>query len=389
MRLANAALTFLAQRYARYLAALYTPRRKCLVLDLDNTLWGGVIGEDGLGGIELGHSGIGLAYREFQMAILALHQRGVILAIASKNNRDDALAAIKAHPDMILRPEHFAALEIHWQDKAQSIVRISERLNIGLDSLVFWDDNPVERGIVRDQIPDVLVPDVPSDPSEYVRCLVDLPCFDTLTLTAEDQRRGQMYREQAERDSFLGETVQGVNGSELDAYYASLEMVVDISAANDVSIPRIAQLTQRTNQFNLTTRRYSEADVRALSRDHAWRVYTLSLRDRFGDLGLVGAAMVHTQPDAWELDTFLMSCRALGRRVEEAFAAFLVRAAMTDGKPLQGVFVPTKKTAPIQEMLERHGWLREEIPGGEHQLRVKIAPLDIPSWLRVRLPEES
>jgi FkbH-like protein len=387
MRLANASLPLLAQAYARFFAALYTPRRKCLVLDLDNTLWGGVIGEEGLGGIDLGHSGVGLAYREFQMAILALQRRGVILAVASKNNPDDALAAIKTHPDMVLRLEHFAALEIHWQDKSQSLKRIAERLNIGLDSIVFWDDNPMERGMVRDQVPDVLVPEVPTDPSDYASFLLDLACFDTLSLTPEDQRRGQMYREQAERDSFLEESARGARGAELDAYYSSLEMIVEIAVADDFSIPRIAQLTQRTNQFNLTTRRYSDADVRARCNDRTWRVYTLSLRDRFGDLGLIGAAMLQSAPEAWELDTFLMSCRALGRRVEEAFAGYLVRVAMAEGKPLRGVFVSTKKTAPIREMLERHGWLREPIPGGS-ELRVELTPLEIPSWLHVRVPED-
>ena len=386
MRLANASLSILAQAYARYLAAAHTPRRKCLVLDLDNTLWGGVIGEDGLGGIQLGHSGVGLAYREFQLAIHALYRRGVILAVASKNNPDDAMAAIQNHPDMVLRPEHFAALEIHWQDKSQSVKRIAERLDIGLDSLVFWDDSPMERGMVRSQVPDVLVPEVPADPADYVACLRGLTCFDTLTLTAEDQRRGQMYREQAERDTFLDASTRSATGSALDAYYTSLEMIVEIAAASEVSIPRIAQLTQRTNQFNLATRRYSEADVRARSVDRAWRVYTLSLRDRFGDLGLIGAAMLHANADAWELDTFLMSCRALGRRVEEVFAAYLVRAA---GKPVHGVFVPTKKNQPIREMLDRHGWIRGELPGPEPRFRVELTPLDMPSWLRVRTPEDS
>jgi FkbH-like protein len=384
MRLANASLPLLAQAYANQLAAASTPRRKCLVLDLDNTLWGGVIGEDGIAGIELGHSGVGLAYREFQMAILALYRRGVILAVASKNNPADALAAIESHPDMVLRAEHFAVLEIHWQDKHESIKRVAERLDIGLDSFVFWDDNPMERGMVRSMLPDVLVPEVPTEPSDYARFLRGLTCFDTLSLTVEDQRRGQMYREQAARDTFLE---QSSSGGSLDDYFASLEMVVQIDKASDVSIPRIAQLTQRTNQFNLTTRRYTDTEVRARASDPAWRVYTLSVRDRFGDLGLIGAAMLHAGDDAWELDTFLMSCRALGRRVEETFAAYLVRVAGDAGKPLHGVFVPTKKTAPIREMLDRHGWIRGD--AGHGQLRVELTPLDIPRWLRVQLPEGS
>lgn len=376
MRLASASLPILARAYARYLAALHTPRRKCLVLDLDNTLWGGVIGEDGMGGIQIGHTGVGLAFREFQLAILALYRRGVILALASKNNPDDALAAIASHPDMVLRPEHFAATEIHWQDKASSVRRLAERLNIGLDSLVFWDDSELERGMMRDQVPEVLVVDVPADPSDYARAALDLPCFDALSLTAEDQRRGQMYREAAERDSFLEESTRGAGAGALDAYYASLEMVVHIDPATDVTIPRIAQLTHRTNQFNLSTKRYSEAEIRTKSKDAAWRVYGMSLRDRFGDLGLIGAALLEVGADAWQLDTFLMSCRALGRRVEDAFAAHLAREALAAGKPLHGAFVPTKKNAPMREMLDRLGWLH----GESH---VEVMPLEIPSWLRV------
>jgi FkbH-like protein len=384
-RLARSALAVLASAYARYLAALQLPRRKCLVLDLDNTLWGGVLGEDGLGGIQLGHSGLGLAYREFQMAILALYHRGIILAIASKNNEADALEALRNHPDMVLRPEHFAAHEIHWTEKSESIKRIADKLNIGIDSLVFWDDSPMERGMVASQLPDVLVAAVPDDASDYARCLRELACFDALSLTSEDQNRGRMYREQVERDSFLEKAETGAPESpqSLDAYYASLEMTIQIDAATDVAIPRIAQLTQRTNQFNLSTRRYTEAEIRTRVADPAWRVYGLSLRDRFGDLGLVGAALMREDAHAWDLDTLLMSCRALGRRVEEAFAAHLLGVAASTGKPLGGVFIPTKKNAPIREMLERHGWIREQLSEPEPQYRIEVTSITSPTWLRI------
>jgi FkbH-like protein len=393
MRLASPSLPLLAAAWARHLAALYNPRRKCLVLDLDNTLWGGVLGEDGPGGIQLGHSGIGLAYREFQMAALALASRGVLLAAASKNNVDDVLPVLRDHPDMVLRPEHFACLEIHWQDKPESLRRIAEKLNIGRDSLVFWDDNPLERGMVKSQLPEVLVPEVPEDPSEYAQFLRGLTCFDALTLTKEDRSRGKMYREQVERESFLA---QGTPQS-LDDYYASLEMVATIEPATETSIPRIAQLTQRTNQLNLTTRRYTEADLRARAADPSCRVYGLSLRDRFGDLGLIGAAVLQEREGEWELDTFLMSCRALGRRVEEAFATHLAEVAAQTGKPLRGVFLPTKKNAPMRELLERNGWLVEDAgapqarrpavvparPGEPEGHPVVVTALPRPSFLRV------
>ena len=310
------------------------------------------------------------------MAVLSLYRRGVILAIASKNNVADAMEALQSHPDMVLRPEHFAAMEIHWNEKSESVKRIAERLNIGIDSLVFWDDNPMERGMVKSQVPDVLVPEVPVDPSEHAAFLRGLGCFDTLTLTAEDQARGRMYREQAERDSFFEQTTKATGEQTLDAYYASLEMVVHIEAAQSMAIPRIAQLTQRTNQFNLTTRRYTDAEIRAKVDDPEWRVYTLSLRDRFGDQGLIGAAILRAGSPVWDLDTFLMSCRALGRRVEETFASFLVGVAAAEGKPLHGTFIPTKKNAPIRELLDRHHWLLDE-------QRVELTQLPIPSWLQL------
>ena len=379
MRLGAAALPLLANAYARYVEALFTPRRKCLVLDLDNTLWGGVLGEDGAGGIQLGHSGVGLAYREFQMAILALYHRGIILAAASKNDAADALSVLRDHPDMVLRPEHFACVEINWNDKPGNIERIAEKLNIGRDSLVFWDDSPMERGMVKSQLPEVLVPEVPADASEYAMFLRRMTCFDVLSLTREDQSRGRMYREQAERDSFLSQEAP----RSLDDYYASLEMVVTIERATDVSAPRIAQLTQRTNQLNLTTRRYTEAEVRARAADPSWRVVGLSLRDRFGDLGLIGAAMLHEGPEEWELDTFLMSCRALGRRVEETFASHLAEIAAETGKPLRGVFLPTKKNAPVRELFVRNGWFLDDLAREEPSYRVQVTTLGRPSFLRV------
>lgn len=376
MRLAAGSYPLLAALYARCLGALLTPRRKCLVLDLDNTLWGGVLGEDGLGGIQLGHSGVGLAFREFQMAILALSRRGILLAAASKNNLADAVEALRDHPDMVLRPEHFACLEINWSDKPESLRRVAQRLNIGLDSLVFWDDSPLERGMVGSQLPEVLVPEVPADPSDYAAFLLAMPCFDVLRLTAEDQARGQMYREQVARDAFLDAAAP----TTLDSYFASLEMVVAFEAATPASIPRIAQLTQRTNQLNLTTRRYTEAEVAAWAGDPTSRVLGLSLRDRFGDLGLVGAAMMRERALDWELDTFLMSCRALGRRVEEAFAAHLASLAGETGKPLRGVFVPTRKNQPTREFLERHGLLA---PGPAEAQPIEVTGVGTPPWLRV------
>jgi FkbH-like protein len=329
MRLGRAGLARLVDLYQRYLAALLMPRRKVLVLDLDNTLWGGVLGEDGVDGIAIGQEGIGLAYREFQLAIRALTRRGVVLAIASKNNTDDAWDVIDRHPEMVLRRRDFACAEIHWSPKSESLPRIAQQLNLGLDSFVFWDDEPREREIVRSQHPAVLVPEVPADPSDYARALLELSCFDVLSLTDEDRQRGEMYRQEADRQQWL----EAATPSDLSEFYCSLNMKVTIARPDDFGVARFAQLTQRTNQFNFTTRRYTEGDLRATVADPSCGLYTVSLEDRFGKLGVVGAAIVERGNDAWHLDAFLMSCRALGRGVEDAFLATLVAEA-TQGKDL-------------------------------------------------------
>ncbi len=215
MRIGRKGLELLASLYTRYISAALLPRRKCLVLDLDNTLWGGVIGEDGVQGIAIGQEGIGLAFREFQLAIKAIAQRGVILAIASKNNPADVFEVLDNHPEMVLRRQDFACIEVHWNPKSESLARIAKQLNIGLDSLVFWDDEPREREIIRDQTPLVLIPEVPSDPSAYAEALFNLECFDVLNLTEEDRRRGEMYRQDISRQQLLGQYAAGEFGGVL------------------------------------------------------------------------------------------------------------------------------------------------------------------------------
>lgn len=379
MRLTRTALNLLAQQYARYIAAQLTPRRKCLVLDLDNTLWGGVVGEDGLSGIELGHEKVGLAFREFQMAVLALAQRGVILAICSKNNPNDALAVLREHPDAVLRPEHFACMEINWEPKSENLRLIAQRLNIGLDSLVFWDDSPVEREIVSQHLPEVLVVDVPDDPSEYAVRLLNLECFDILSLTDEDQRRGEMYRQQAQRQDYL----QQSESVSLEEFYTSLAVKVQIERATEFTLPRIAQLTQRTNQFNFTTRRYSENEVQILASDRNYHLYSLQLQDRFGDLGIVGAAVIRDELGYWHLENFLMSCRALGRNVEDAFFAYLVSQAENHGSILTGIFKPTAKNAPSRAFLAKYNIAPPDNWEGDWKFKVPNGLVAQPTWIEI------
>jgi FkbH-like protein len=383
MRLGRAGTAQLAKLYLRYLSALLLPRRKVLVLDLDNTLWGGVLGEDGIDGIAISHEGIGLAFREFQLAILALAQRGIVLAIASKNNPADAMEVLEHHPEMVLRRRDFACVEIHWNPKSESLPRIAQQLNLGLDSFVFWDDEPREREIVRTQHPTVFVPDVPADPSDYARALLDLECFDVLNLTAEDWQRGEMYRQEADRQQWL----TAASPADLGEFYRSLNMVVSVAVPDTYAVPRFAQLTQRTNQFNFTTRRYSEGDIRSMLADPMRRLYTVSLKDRFGELGVVGAAIICQSADAWQLDTFLMSCRALGRGVEDAFLAMLVAEAEQSKTKLIGEFITTKKNAPALQFLQRIGATLRPIDDLRHTFELKPSLIHCPSW--ITLLEES
>jgi FkbH-like protein len=380
IRLSHEAIGKLAELHALYLATLLQARKKCLVLDLDNTLWGGIIGEDGMSGIQLGQSGLGLAFREFQMAILSLFGKGVILAISSKNNPEEVQQVFSEHSEMVLGWEHFAASEINWEDKATGIERLAKRLNIGLDSMVFLDDNPVERELVRMRLPEVMVPELPADPSAYASFLLGLDCFYTLRLTDEDRQRGVLYRQQAEREAFLSQTPV----SSLEDYYSMLEMVVTLREADAAISARVAQLTQRTNQFNLTTRRYSERDILAMMADPRWRLFALDLEDKFGTYGTVGLAIVYQDGKAWQLDTFLMSCRALGRAVEEAFLWYVALQAESAGASLSGTFVPTKKNKPAEAFLQRNGLLPESLEDGEHAFEVRSDALAKPDWLTIK-----
>ena len=278
----------LASEYANFIAARWGAVRKCIVLDLDNTLWGGVIGEDGMTGIQLGHEGIGLAFVDLQRELLNLRQKGILLAICSKNNPEDAYEVIRKHPAMILREGHFAAVEINWNDKAENICEIARRLNIGADSLVFIDDSPVERERVREAIPEVAVPEWPQDPCESKRALgrVAGEYFLKFDISGDDRRRGEMYHAQAERER-LAESA-----GNLEDFFRSLQMKITIGGADLETLPRVTELTQKTNQFNLTTRRYTEPELAAISANEGYRIYWLKLEDRFGPNGIVGVLIL-------------------------------------------------------------------------------------------------
>jgi FkbH-like protein len=375
----------LSEEYAAFAAALKGRNRKCLVLDCDNTLWGGIVGEDGLSGIKLGPTHPGSAYVDFQATVLDLYHRGVLLALNSKNNDADAMSVFSDHPHCLLKPEHFASRRINWQDKATNLREIASELNIGIDSLVFLDDNHVERDYVRQALPEVLVVDLPQEPAYYRRTLAGLRCFDTLTLTDEDRHRTMLYHREAQRSELKRES------GGLDQYLRSLEMVISFGYADEAMIPRIAQLTQKTNQFNVTTRRYSEEDIRRMAADTGWLVCWARLRDRFDDNGLIAVAIVAFSGQSARIDTLLMSCRVIGRGVEQALLAHLcVVAEARQCSRLLGEFLPTAKNGQVADLFQRSGFSPPEGEDGRFwSLALDGLLPRAPDWFReIKLEEE-
>lgn len=379
--IANGMLANLSQEYMKYFRALSGLTKKCLVVDLDNTLWGGVIGEDGIDGIQLGPNYPGSAFVEFQRVILDLYRRGVILAVASKNNPADVDAVFLHHQFMLLRKEHFTEMEIHWEPKSDSLRRIAKRLNIGLEHMVFADDNPAECEQVRRELPMVTVILLPRRPELLAETLCAEGLFDTLGLSDEDRRRGQLYLQRAQ-----AETMRSAS-SNIKDYYRDLDMELSLARVDEASLARAAQLTQKTNQFNLTTNRYSEAELAGRMTDPDWVAMTVGVRDRFGDNGIVGVMMARAVEDRLDIDTFLLSCRVIGRTVESAMLASLCDAAKERGlRKLSGRVVPTEKNMPVRDLFAKHGFskLQEDESGSTAwELDLDCGQVQRPSWFRV------
>jgi FkbH-like protein len=368
-----------AEMLGRLLGAIRGRARKCLVLDLDNTIWGGAIGDDGLDGIVLGRgSAAGEAFLSVQRYALALRERGVILAVCSKNDEATARSALREHPEMLLREDHIAALRANWSGKPANLMAIADALNIGLDALVVLDDNPAERAAIRAALPTVAVPELPGDPSHYADRLAAAGYFESVGFSDEDAGRAGAYAADTRR------AVVRESAHDVDAYLASLGMAIRFAPFDARGRPRIVQLVNKTNQFNLTTRRYTDAEIAGLASDPAAFTLQVRLEDRFGDLGMIGAVVCRAEEGAaWEIDTWLMSCRVLGRRVEEAVLARLVEEARRGGvKRLLGRFVPTAKNAVVREHYDRLGFvlLGEDGAGG------RFYALEIGAYKRPDLP---
>ena len=326
------------------IAALLGFERKCLILDLDNTVWGGIIGDDGLENIELGDLGIGKAFTQMQWWARQLKNRGVILAVCSKNDEKIAREAFEKHPDMILRIEDIAVFVANWNSKVDNIRYIQSVLNIGFDSMVFLDDSRFEREVVKRELPEIVVPELPADPAEYVPFLSSLNLFATASYSGEDAGRTQMYREEAGRKELL------MSVASEEEFLGSLEMVAVVAPFNTFSTPRVAQLSQRSNQFNLRTVRYSEKEITDVANSPACRTFAVNLSDRFGDYGLISSVILRRSEDAYFIDTWIMSCRVLRRGVENFVLDRLVEAAREDGAcRLIGEYLPTAKNGLVKD----------------------------------------
>jgi FkbH-like protein len=352
--------------------------RKCVVLDLDNTLWGGIVGEDGLHGIRLGHTSPGSEYVEFQQFLAALSQRGILLAVNSKNNEDDAVEVIRNHEAMVLRETAFSAMMINWRPKPENMAAIADELGIGIDSFVFVDDNPDERQLMRHALPEVLTVELPRDPALYRATLEALPQLQVLEVTNEDRTRVGQYRAKREREQMR------TTAASLEEYLHSLGVRVAIAPVTAADLPRVAQLFQRTNQFNVTTRRHDATVLGQRMADPAWRLYTLRAGDRFSDHGLVAVAIARVSPEVWTVESFLMSCRVIGYGIETSLLALIGEEARAHGATrLDGEFVATKKNAPARDLYERHGFVAREIDNGLERWERKLIPeaIGFPAWI--------
>ena len=382
MPFATDSLLPIASEWLKFIHPLTHVTCKVLAVDLDNTLWGGVLGENGPEDILVGTEYPGAFYRSLQRAILDLRHRGILLAVCSKNNHDEAMSALRSHPGMLLRPEHFSAFRINWRDKAANLREIAFELNVGTDAIAFLDDNPVERERVRTAIPELKVISLPDEPQGFAAALRACPLFERVSLSTEDREHTQLYHGQQQR----ADLAQRVGS--LEDFYRSLDQEITIAPVTPETLTRVAHLTQKTNQFNATTCRHSEQEIEEFASRPEWNVYSVRVKDRFGDNGIVGVLITHMNGDICEIETFLLSCRVIGRTIETAMLGFLAENSRAEGaRMLQGWFVPTKKNIPVRELYSSHQF--EAIATRESatlwSLNLAETVISQPEWIRLRV----
>ena len=352
-------LPYLASNIVNIICAHRGQVVKCIVLDLDNTLWGGVVGDDGVERIQLNAHGEGEGFHRLQLYLKELKQRGVLLAVCSKNDLANALAPFERHPEMVLKREDFACFIANWEDKAHNLQVIQETLNIGLESMVFLDDNPFERNLVRGLLPAVIVPELPEDPADYVRSIAELELFEVTNFSAEDQQRAELYRKEAVRKE------QQSSFSTVEEFLQSLDMRMSVAPFDEYQLPRIAQLMQRSNQFNLTTCRRSEGECSALRDNSNYLTFSVTLADRFGDHGLISIVIAEIRGGELALTDWLMSCRVLKRGVEQAVMNHVFQCAGELGvREVSGEFHPTAKNGMVSDFFGQFGFTSVSQSGG-------------------------
>ncbi len=361
MPFSTEALPAIAREVTAIVKAIMAKFKKCVILDLDRTLWGGVIGDDGLEGIQIGELGIGHAYWEFQCWLKELTKRGIILAVCSKNDEEKAKEPFLKHPEMVLRLEDIAVFIANWEDKAGNIRKIAETLNLGMDSFVFLDDNPFERNLVRSMLPQITVPELPEDPALYLSYLKELNLFETTSYSEADQDRTRQYREEAGRVSLKQQFAT------YEEYLEHLGMVAEAKPFDAFHIPRIAQLSQRSNQFNLRTVRYTEEEAAGLAKDDRYITLYFTLKDKFGDHGLISVAVMRKEKDALFIENWLMSCRVL-KRTMEAFIVntMMEKAGQAGAARVVGEYIKTPKNAMVEHLYEEMGF--HPLGGGKYEV---------------------
>lgn len=354
-------LAGIAKRTVDMLSAFTGRFKKCLIMDLDNTMWGGIIGDDGIENIEVGDLGIGKAFSALQYWAKALKERGILIAVCSKNDEHIAKEVFEKHPDMVLRLDDISIFVANWSNKADNIGYIQKVLNIGADSMVFIDDNPFERNLVKTIMPEVTIPDLPEDPAEYLPYLQSLNLFETVSFTEEDTVRTKLYKEESER-VVLQQSFESV-----EDYLAGLEMEAKVEGLNKFNLARCAQLTQRSNQFNLTTIRFTEEQLQKFAEDGG-NVIAISLRDKFGDYGMISMVLVKKNEAVLDVINWIMSCRVLKRGVEELVMNEIVKAAVdADCSEIRGRYLPTQKNGMVKDLFPSLGF--EKINENESLLK--------------------
>jgi FkbH-like protein len=372
----------IAMEYSKFIRSLKGKAKKCLILDCDETLWGGIVGEIGKNEIKIGDQYPGICYKAFQYEILNLYNRGIILALCSKNNEQDVLDVLNKRHDMVLREKHFSAYQINWSDKATNILRISEELNIGLDSIVFIDDSEFECNLIKEKLPEVSVIKLPNLPSLYKETINTCGYFDSVFITEEDKSRTKTYK-----DNTIRKRIRETSNS-IEDYLSKLDMEVEIGRPSSTEISRISQLTQKTNQFNLTTKRYNEEEIKALLENKEYDTVYIKVKDNISDMGIMGISIIKYSEGSAYIDTFLLSCRVIGRNIEYALLEYVIKNAYNKGyKCVIGKYVNTNKNQQVSKFYKSAGFdfIEEDNQGDLWRVCNKKLAVVTPEYIKVNI----